>query len=311
MRAATLAAALLLGGCATTQPPLRSAPVEAAGVPFFPQTEYQCGPAALATVLMHSGAAVRPEDIAGDVFIPDLEGSLQIELIAAARRHGRLPFVIPAATDALLAELEAGRPVLVLQNLAFERFPRWHYAVVVGYDPVRDRFVLRSGRKERKEERTRNFLRSWSLSKNWGLAVIRPGELPASATAAAWARTVAGSEPLLDAALVVQAYDAALARWPEDPLLLFASANFRYGAGRVREARDQYRRVLAVQPDHAAARNNLASLLLEQGCVDEARNEIARALAGLEPVDPLRPALEDTRSQVETAGAAAVDCRLD
>lgn len=312
MRAAALAAALLLGGCATTQPPLHSAPVEVAGVPFFPQTDHQCGPAALATVLSASGAAVQPDDVTAAVFVPEREGSLQVELIATARRHGRLPFVIPADSGALMAELEAGRPVLVLQNLAFERFPRWHYAVVVGYDPVRDRFVLRSGRKERKEERTRDFLRSWGLSKHWGLVVMPPGELPASATAATWTRTVAGSESLLDAESALQAYDSALARWPEDSLLLFASANFRYGAGRAREARDQYRRVLALQPEHAAARNNLASLLLEHGCVAEARSEIALAMAGLKPEDPLRPALEDTRSQVEAAGAAATtECRLD
>jgi hypothetical protein len=32
-------------------------------------------------------------------------------------------------------QLEAGRPVLVLQNLALKLWPQWHYAVVVGYLP--------------------------------------------------------------------------------------------------------------------------------------------------------------------------------
>lgn len=311
MRAAVLAAALLLGGCATTQPPLLSDAVELTAVPFFPQTDYQCGPAALATVLAHSGVAVGPADITDAVFIPDRKGSLQVELIAAARRNGRLPFVIPPQPGALLQELEAGRPVLVLQNLGFDRLPKWHYAVVVGHDPARDRFVLRSGRKERKHERSGRFLRSWARSGHWGLVVTTPDELPASASAERWARTVAGSEPLLDGVLVLQAYDTGLARWPDDSLLLFASANYRYGAGYAREARDQYRRLLAMHPDHAAARNNLASLLLEHGCVAAARGEIALALAALKPGDPLAPALEDTRAQTEAAELAASACPFD
>lgn len=304
-RAAWLAAVLLLGGCATTQPPLRSEPVEVAGVPFFPQTDYQCGPAALATVLTDSGAAVEPADITGAVYIPDRKGSLQVELLAAARRYGRLPFVIPPTTDALLAELEAGRPVLVLQNLAFARFPKWHYAVVIGYEPGTNRFLLRSGRTERKRERTSMFLRSWELADRWGLVVVGPGELPASATADAWARTVAASESLIDAELAMAAYEVGLARWSEDPLLLFAGANYHFGSGRDEEAYALYRRLLAVEPGHAAARNNLANLLLERGCVDRAEVEIEHALADLATDDPLAPALRDTEAQIAAAGAEA------
>lgn len=304
-RAAWLAAALLVGGCATTHPSLRSGPVELAGVPFFPQTDYQCGPAALATVLTDSGAAVEPADITGAVYIPDRKGSLQVELVAAARRHGRLPFVIPPTTDALLAELEAGRPVLVLQNLAFARFPKWHYAVVVGYEPGTDRFLLRSGKTERKREPTSRFLRSWELAERWGLVVVGRGELPASATADAWARAVAGSESLVEDDLALAAYESGLSRWPQDPLLLFAGANYLYGSGRDEQAYALYRRLLAVEPQHAAARNNLASLLLDKGCVDRAEVEIERALADLGPDDPLAPALRDTAAQIDAAGAEA------
>ena len=63
--------ALLLQGCAGLWPqtaelreglpqglPLRT---ELAQVPFFPQDEYQCGPAALATVLASAGAKVTPD----------------------------------------------------------------------------------------------------------------------------------------------------------------------------------------------------------------------------------------------------------
>jgi tetratricopeptide (TPR) repeat protein len=312
-RAAALAASLLLGGCIATQPPLRSSPIELADVPFYPQTAYQCGPAALATVLTDSGAPATPEEITGAVYIPERKGSLQVELVAAARRFGRLPFVIPPEPAALLAELEAGRPVLVLQNLAFQRFPRWHYAVVVGYEPGRDRFLLRSGKKERKKERSLLFLRSWRLAAHWGMVVVGPGELPASATPEAWAGSVARSESVLGKEQALAAYNAALSRWPDDPMLLFASANYRYGAGRPREALAQYRHLLSLEPGHAAARNNFANLLLDQGCVAQAQDEIGRALQALEPDDPLAAALQDTRAQADTAARAApvAACALD
>lgn len=309
MRAAVLAAALLLGGC-ITQPPLRPEPLELSGVPFFPQTEYQCGPAALATVLADSGIAIQPSDITDAVFIPEREGSLQVELLAAARRNGRLPYVLPPERDALFAELEAGRPVLVLQNLLFKRFPKWHYAVVTGYLPGRDRFVLNSGETEGKLERTALFLRSWDLADRWGVVVVGPGELPASATPDGWARTLASSEGRVSGALTLAGYDSGLERWPDDPLLLFASANYLLGSDRHVEAQERYLRLLSLQPDHAAARNNLANLLLEEGCVARARDEIERALADIAADDPLRAAIEDTGRETDAADPGASRCAL-
>ena len=38
--------------------------VRGPGAPFYPQTEYHCGPAALATVLRFRGADVTPEALA-------------------------------------------------------------------------------------------------------------------------------------------------------------------------------------------------------------------------------------------------------
>src|SRR5690554_405536 len=43
------------------QQPFSPRQVELTDVPFFPQTEYQCGPAALATVMQYRGIAIEPE----------------------------------------------------------------------------------------------------------------------------------------------------------------------------------------------------------------------------------------------------------
>ncbi len=122
---------LLTAGCTLFQPPpepLSSAPVELTATPFFPQQDYLCGPAALATVLGASGRDVHPDELIEALYIPARRGSLQVELMAAARRHGRLAIELPGGLPAIVEQLEAGRPVLVLQNLAIDLWPAWHYA---------------------------------------------------------------------------------------------------------------------------------------------------------------------------------------
>ena len=148
----------LVAGCAT--PPLQTErllkspaaqqpPVELTAVPFFPQEEFQCGPAALTTVLNWSGTQLTPENLAPQVYLPGRQGSLQVELLAATRRHGRIPYVLRPELETLINEVRAGHPVVVLQNLAFNWYPKWHYAVVVGFDLQNDKIILRSGREQR------------------------------------------------------------------------------------------------------------------------------------------------------------------
>jgi hypothetical protein len=303
-RAAGVVAALALAGCASTpQLPPGLPAVELTAVPFFPQTEYQCGPAALATMLAHAGASVDADDLVREVYAPGLRGSLQPELLGATRRHGFIPYVLEPDAGALAAELAARRPVLVLQNLGIDRVPVWHYAVVVGL--AGDEVILRSGTEKRRIERSSRFLRSWQRGANWAFVALPPGELPATASAGSFVRALAGAEPLLDAAAAQRSYRAALERWPTDELVLFAAAGQRYAAGDLPEAAALYRELLKAAPRHAAARNNLANVLAERGCAAEALTEARAALAGLSPTDPLGDAVRDTVAELERTAANA------
>src|SRR5260370_26774661 len=81
-----------LGGCASPVPQtisLRDAwpagvpeRVELGAVPFFPQEDYQCGPAALATTLVESGVKVTPQDLVAQVYIPERQGKFPGERLA-------------------------------------------------------------------------------------------------------------------------------------------------------------------------------------------------------------------------------------
>jgi hypothetical protein len=309
-RPALLAAALLLGGCAGAPLQLPLAPaVELTAVPFFPQTEFQCGPAALATVLAHAGAPVDADDLVAEVYVAGLRGSLQPELLGATRRNGLIPYVLAPEASALLAELAGGRPVLVLQNLGLPRAPVWHYAVVVGTED--DRVILRSGTEQRLLESSAKFLRSWQRGANWAFVALKPGELPATATAPAYVRALAGTAPLLTEPQTTTAYAAALRRWPSDELVLFAAAGHKLATRDLAGATTLYRQVLAATPQHAAARNNLANVLAERGCYADALREARTALQSVTTNDELYGAIRATVAEVERAangGVAAPTC---
>jgi hypothetical protein len=300
-----LCAAAALYACSAAPRLPAVPPVELTAVPFFPQTEYQCGPAALATLLNAAGARVAAEELVDEVYVAGLKGSLQAELLGATRRHGFIPYVLAPQPSALASELADGRPVLVLQNLGLPKAPVWHYAVVVGLRG--DEVVLRSGTEARRIERGARFLRSWQRGSSWAFVATEPGTVPASADAAGYVRALAGAEPLLPAAAAESGYTAALERWPSDELVLFAAAGQRYAAGDLPGATALYRRLLDAAPAHAAARNNLANVLAERGCRAEALAEARRALVdGAAAPAELGAAIRDTVRELERAAVPAI-----
>lgn len=298
-------AAVALGGCAG--PPAKPLPRvdELAAVPFFAQTDYDCGPAALAAVLGAAGAPVTPDELMNAVYIEGLKGSLQAELLAATRRYGRLPVPVEPDLDALLATVAGGKPVLVLQNLGFERAPVWHYAVVVGTDAAADRIVLRSGTQPRKRQRARRFARSWERADRWGFVAVEAGEIPATATADRYMRALVDAERVLDASSVAANYEAALERWPNEPLVLFLAGVREQAAKRPAAAIELYGRVLERAPDHVAARNNLANALLAEGCRRAALREAEATVARTPSDSGFYDEVRDTLRLIERAPAQA------
>jgi len=101
-------------------------------VPFFPQNEYHAAPAALATVLASFGVKVTPEDLVPEVYLPERKGSLQIEMMAAARRHGMVSYQLRAALRRRAARAPAGNPVIVRRT--WDSGAAGTTRVAVGYD---------------------------------------------------------------------------------------------------------------------------------------------------------------------------------
>ena len=316
LRACLAAGALVaLAGCAGMVPQtiaLRSAwpagvdqSVELAEVPFFPQEDYQCGPAALATVLTHSGMAITPEQLVPQVYLPARRGSLQLEMLAAARRQGRVAYVLGPRFSDLLREVGAGVPVLVLQDVG-ALASQWHYAVVNGFDYPSGTVYLRSGTTRRLAMPFTAFERSWMRSGYWAMVTAPPDRIPATATEEGWMDAVLAMSRVAEPAAVTRAYGAALQRWPNNLPAAVGLANQHHAAGALAQAEAVLRDALSRHPQSVIAMNNLAQVLSDQGRQREALAQAERATS--ETQSPFAAEARATRESIlqrMSAGATA------
>lgn len=297
---------LMLGGCVARGPVMSTRATELDRTPFFPQKKFQCGPAAMATVLVASGAQTSADALAESLYIPARRGSLQVEMLATPRAFNRLALPLPRSPEAIIAELEAGRPVLVLHNYGLPFWPRWHYAVVVGYDPEDDVFVLRSGVKQRQSMRTRRFMVAWHYGGRWAMVILRPGETAALDDPKSFLEAAADFEKAASPRDARAAFDAAIRRWSAEPVAYVGRGTAEYRLGNLAAAADDYAAALRLDAAQAGARNNLAQTLLDLKCP-------RRALGWLEGLDvtalpsPMRTAVEDTSRGARAAAALADD----
>ena len=310
MRSARLAAgaffmATLLGGCASFVPQtmaLRDAwpqgvpgRFELTAVPFFPQEDYQCGPAALATELVYAGVTVTPDELVKHVYIPERQGSLQAEMLATPRRYGLVGYRLEPKYDDLIREVAAGNPVIILQDKGLGFIVNWHYAVMVGYDYPAGELYMRSGDKEREATPFTIFEYTWKKSNYWAMVALPPGRIPVTATEPAYVAAVAAMERVSDKEVAAKAYAAALERWPDSLGASVALANIRYAEGNLKETETLLRNAASSHPDSVVVTNNLAQTLSDQGRNEEALKLIERA----DKPDPsLAPQVAETRALI-------------
>lgn len=271
---------------------------ELTGTPFFPQELYQCGPAALATALNAIDIRVTSEQLTPEVYIPSRQGSLQIEMLAATRRHGALAIQIPPRLDAVLQEISAGNVVVVMQNLGLSWAPSWHYAVAVGFDLDKQLIWLRSGTFERFEMTLSTFERTWARSQHWAFVALQPGQLPASSGSNAAIKGLLAFEKTAPAARTRAAYEAAVKRWPDDLVLLMGLGNSSYAAGDLDGAARAFQQATVAHPDSAAAHNNLAHVLLEQGDTEKAMQAAEKAMQLAGQDERLKAQIAETINEI-------------
>ena len=252
--------------------------VELKEVPFYPQEDRQCGPASLAMALEASGLEVNFEVLKSQVFTPGRAGTLPPDMVGGARRHGRVAYPIRSLPD-LLQEVEAGHPVIVLQQLKGWFKNDWHYAVVVGFDLVKRELLLRSGNRERLRMEFAKFEETWRAWKQWGLVVLVPEDLPVTGEEGPYLKAVLGLEQARKFPQAEKAYARAVKRWPHSLAGWMGLGNSRYAQKNLKGAEEAFRAATRVAPDAGVAFNNLAHVLAERGQREEALQAARKAVA--------------------------------
>ena len=236
--------------------------------------------------------------------MPGRKGSLQIELVAAARMRDRVVYeVSPQDLPSLIRQVAAGTPVLVMQNLGVKLVPIWHYAVLVGYDLDAGTLVLRSGTTQRRVMGMRRFMSTWNRAQRWALVVLEPGRLPAGAQLDRYIAAAAGLEAVGRLGAAEQAYASARGHWPDSVWPQLGLANLSYRRGDLQAAEGGYLAALALDPRSVVAHNNLAEILGDRGCVSQARTHVERA-AALSKGTALEAAVAATAQHVASATTA-------
>ncbi len=283
---ATLILLLLLQACAT--PPqslqlLKSPPdipsrVELESVPFYAQRDYQCGPAALATIINHYHKETTPEELLPLVYIPELKGTLQIELKAAAKRFDRLAVELDGKLISILREVANGNPVLVMQNLGLGTLPFWHYAVIIGYDLQNQQIILRSGEIKRLVRPFAVFERTWQRAANWSLVMVPPDVIPETVSEKQYINAAVELEAGPNPQAGQLAYKTAIKHWPNNYVLQMGLGNSSYRVKDFHLAKQAFRAATEIQPDRPEAWNNLAYALLNSGDGQQALKAIEQSI---------------------------------
>jgi hypothetical protein len=301
-----------LAGCALLLPQAESlrtqwpadlgAQVELDSVPFFAQKDYQCGPASLATAMSYSGITVAPDDLVSRVYLPDRGGSLQVEMLAAPRGSGLVSWQLSPRFEDLLREVQAGTPVIAMQDYGVWPFPYWHYAVVVGFDRESGRAVLRSGEKRRLEMPFAALEYTWKASGYWAMVAVPPDRIPVTATEASWLQAVVAMERVADRKAARAAYAAVMRRWPDTLNGAIGLANVDYAQGHPAAAEAVLREALKRHPKSDVALNNLAQVVADQNRNEEALALIDEAIA---LGGAFASTAEQTRAEIRKKMAAA------
>jgi hypothetical protein len=143
-------------------------------VPFFPQDELMCGPAALLSVIEYlaprawqdgqgaGSADERLNVITREVYSEQLDGTLPMDLLIYAKRKGFAAEYYEGGLEDLKEKLSDGTPLILFLNLGIDAYPIGHYIVAVGYNDRLKKVLAHSGLKSQKVYSYGWLLRAWS-----------------------------------------------------------------------------------------------------------------------------------------------------
>jgi ABC-type bacteriocin/lantibiotic exporter with double-glycine peptidase domain len=169
---------LILSACATAprfrdlQPDLEARGHYIPNVPFIPQEESRCGPAALTMALNYWGAKVSEEEVASETYLPALRGSLISDLRTFAERKGFRATSYSSSLDDLRYHISKNEPLILLLDLGRGYYQKPHYILAVGFHEGRGVLIAHSGRNGNQVIPYDKLISQWSKMNYLALLVV-------------------------------------------------------------------------------------------------------------------------------------------
>ncbi len=142
------------------------------GIPFIPQEESRCGPAALAMVLQYWGVKVSGEEVARETFLPALRGVLISDLRAFAERRGFRATSYSSSPDDLRFRISKNEPLILLLDLGRGSYQKPHYILAIGFHEGKGVLIAHSGRNENRVIPFDKLISQWARMNYLALLVV-------------------------------------------------------------------------------------------------------------------------------------------
>lgn len=250
-------------------------------VEFISQEKFHCAPAALTMLLHHAGNASTLDQVTGMLYTPDAKGTFQNDVIAATRRLGLIAIPIKKLNN-LLTEINQDHPVLVFQNLGLSWLPQWHYALVTGYNLDENVMILHSGDQKNFTMKIPTFEKIWDRVDEWGLIIVKPGEIPVTANENDMISSTAGLEIAGKSDAAVLSYEKILTRWKESLGALVGLGNIYYQKDNYKKSQAYLKQATELHPKAAGAWYNYALVLYADKKMNEAKFAASKAIENAE-----------------------------
>ncbi|OPY78939.1 MAG: hypothetical protein A4E65_02084 [Syntrophorhabdus sp. PtaU1.Bin153] len=170
---------LLIGvcGCAHRSGLITSGARHIENVPYFAQEDFQCGPAALATVVNYwylrerSGKQLPIETIIADIYSSSARGVLGMDLGLYAQKLGFDVAGRAGSVEDIKRNIDIGVPVIILVDYGMLAYQQNHFMIAKGY--TIDGVIVNSGRTENQVISAKDLNKIWKKTGFWSL-IIRP-----------------------------------------------------------------------------------------------------------------------------------------
>lgn len=142
-------------------------------VSFFPQTRYYCGPASVASIMNFYGLSVTEEEIAREIYITKLNGTLPMDILRYARTKGFDGSYYKGSMDDMKKHIARGKPVIMFVDLGYFAYPLRHYIVTTGYNDEMGYLIAHSGKDKDKVFSYKEIQTAWEKT-GFGTILIVP-----------------------------------------------------------------------------------------------------------------------------------------